>query len=90
MTRGVLRLCAFRSGRFPDSVHPVRLFSGKLINLVIFRVLCTMGLYFTGSVRLLEKSAGKPVEAIKGVPYKNLTIGVPKEKWTNERRYTNS
>lgn len=40
---------------------------------------------FTNSVRLLEKDA-KPVEAIKGVSYKNLTIGVPKEKWQNEKR----
>lgn len=41
---------------------------------------------FSGSLRLFNKD-GKPVEAIKGVPYKNLTIGVPKEKWTNEKRY---
>uniref|UniRef100_U5ESM1 NAD(P) transhydrogenase, mitochondrial n=1 Tax=Corethrella appendiculata TaxID=1370023 RepID=U5ESM1_9DIPT len=40
---------------------------------------------FTGSVRLIQKD-GKPVQAVKGIPYKNLTIGVPKEKWTNERR----
>lgn len=40
---------------------------------------------FSKSVKLLQKD-GKPVEAIKGVPYKNLTIGVPKEKWANERR----
>ena len=40
---------------------------------------------FSGSVKLLSKD-GKPVEAIKGIPYKNLTIGVPKEKWVNEKR----
>lgn len=40
---------------------------------------------FSGSVKLLNKD-GKPVEAIKGIPYKNLTIGVPKEKWVNEKR----
>lgn len=40
---------------------------------------------FSGTVKLL-KSDGKPVEAIKGIPYKNLTIGVPKEKWVNEKR----
>jgi NAD(P) transhydrogenase len=40
---------------------------------------------FSKSVKLLQKD-GKPVEAIKGVPYKNLTIGVPKEKWANEKR----
>jgi NAD(P) transhydrogenase len=40
---------------------------------------------FSGSVKILQKD-GKPVEAIKGIAYKNLTIGVPKEKWTNERR----
>lgn len=39
---------------------------------------------FSGS-RILQKD-GKPVEAIKGIEYTNLTIGVPKEKWTNERR----
>jgi len=40
---------------------------------------------FSGSVKLFNKD-GKPVEAIKGIPYKNLTIGVPKEKWINEKR----
>lgn len=40
---------------------------------------------FSGSYKLLNKD-GKPVEVIKGIPYKNLTIGVPKEKWLNERR----
>lgn len=39
---------------------------------------------FSGS-KLLCKD-GKPVEAVKGIPYKNLTIGVPKEKWANEKR----
>ena len=36
--------------------------------------------------RPLRKDA-KPAEPIKGIPYKNLSIGVPKEIWTNERRY---
>ncbi|XP_055678422.1 NAD(P) transhydrogenase, mitochondrial-like [Lutzomyia longipalpis] len=40
---------------------------------------------FSGSVKLLQKD-GKPVEAIKGIEYKNLTIGCPKERWNNERR----
>ncbi|XP_055377553.1 NAD(P) transhydrogenase, mitochondrial-like [Condylostylus longicornis] len=40
---------------------------------------------FSGSVKILQKD-GKPVEAVKGIPYKNLVIGVPKERWTNERR----
>lgn len=40
---------------------------------------------FSGSYKLLSKD-GKPLEAVKGVPYKNLTIGVPKEKWLNEKR----
>lgn len=40
---------------------------------------------FSGSVKLLQKD-GKPVEAVKGIPYKNLTIGIPKERWQNERR----
>lgn len=35
--------------------------------------------------RPLRKDA-KPAEPIKGIPYKNLSIGVPKEVWTNERR----
>jgi len=33
----------------------------------------------------LHKDA-KPVESVKGIPYKNLSIGVPKEIWANERR----
>lgn len=41
---------------------------------------------FTNSLRVLEKEASKPAQAIKGVSYKNLTIGVPKEKWLNEKR----
>jgi H+-translocating NAD(P) transhydrogenase len=40
---------------------------------------------FSNSVKLLQTN-GKPVEAVKGVAYKNLTIGVPKEKWANEKR----
>ncbi|GAB0093708.1 NAD(P) transhydrogenase, mitochondrial [Sergentomyia squamirostris] len=40
---------------------------------------------FSGSVKLLQKD-GKPVEAIRGIAYKNLTIGCPKERWNNERR----
>lgn len=34
--------------------------------------------------RLCE--AAKPAEPIPGIPYKNITIGVPKEVWQNERR----
>jgi len=33
----------------------------------------------------LHKDA-KSAEPIKGIPYKNLSIGVPKEIWKNERR----
>lgn len=40
---------------------------------------------FSGTVKLL-RADGKPLEAIKGIPYKNITIGVPKEKWVNEKR----
>lgn len=37
------------------------------------------------TARLFQKDA-KPAAVIKGVPYNNLKIGVPKEKWVNERR----
>ena len=37
------------------------------------------------NARPLRKDA-KPAEPIKGIPYKNLSIGIPKEIWTNERR----
>lgn len=40
---------------------------------------------FSGSAKRFQKD-GKPVEVVKGIPYKNLTIGVPKERWQNERR----
>ncbi|XP_050068389.1 NAD(P) transhydrogenase, mitochondrial-like [Anopheles maculipalpis] len=40
---------------------------------------------FSGSVKLLQKD-GKPATAVKGVPYQNLVIGVPKERWANEKR----
>lgn len=40
---------------------------------------------FSRSVKVFNKD-GKPVEAVKGIPYKNLTIGVPKERWVNEKR----
>lgn len=43
-------------------------------------------MHFTGSVKLLQKD-GKPATAVTGIPYKNLVIGVPKERWVNERRY---
>ncbi|XP_045102962.1 NAD(P) transhydrogenase, mitochondrial-like [Portunus trituberculatus] len=32
------------------------------------------------------QDAAKPAEPIPGIPYKNITIGVPKEIWQNERR----
>lgn len=41
---------------------------------------------FSGNVKLQQKD-GKPAEILKGIEYKNLTIGVPKEKWANERRF---
>lgn len=40
---------------------------------------------FSGSVKLLQKD-GKPATAVTGIPYTNLVIGVPKERWVNERR----
>lgn len=39
------------------------------------------------SRRLLQKEAAKVEKKIAGIPYKQLTIGVPKEVWKNERRY---
>ncbi|KAI4466457.1 nad(p) transhydrogenase [Holotrichia oblita] len=38
------------------------------------------------SRRLLQKEAAKVEKKIAGIPYKQLTIGVPKEVWKNERR----
>lgn len=35
-----------------------------------------------GTTFLNEKAANK----VQGVPYKDLKIGVAKEKWTNEKR----
>lgn len=40
----------------------------------------------SGSVKLLQKD-GKPATAATGIPYKNIVIGVPKERWVNERRW---
>lgn len=37
------------------------------------------------SACLCEKNA-KPIESIKGIPYKKLKIGVGKEKWMDEKR----
>lgn len=36
------------------------------------------------------QDAAKPAEPIPGIPYKNITIGVPKEIWQNERRLDGS
>lgn len=36
------------------------------------------------------QDAAKPTEPIPGIPYKNMTIGVPKEIWKNERRLDGS
>lgn len=36
------------------------------------------------------QDAAKPAEPIPGIPYKNMTIGVPKEIWQNERRLDGS
>ena len=33
-----------------------------------------------------EKSAGAAEEKLVGIPYSKLSIGVPKESWTGERR----
>lgn len=63
----------------------LRLCSHQRENLLKLREPLNSTRLFSGTVKLLQKD-GKPVEAIKGVPYKNLTIGVPKERWQNERR----
>lgn len=41
---------------------------------------------FSSTSKLLEKVATPP-PPVKGIPYKNITIGVPKEIWQNEKRY---
>ncbi|XP_017768736.1 PREDICTED: NAD(P) transhydrogenase, mitochondrial-like [Nicrophorus vespilloides] len=38
------------------------------------------------SRRLLQKDTQHSAKEIKGIPYKDITIGVPKEIWKNERR----
>jgi NAD(P) transhydrogenase len=45
---------------------------------------CSRGL--RTSVGQLYQQAEKKAETIAGIPYKNLSIGVPKELFTNERR----
>lgn len=40
---------------------------------------------FSTTIKLFQAD-GKPVEAVNGVAYKDLTIGVPKERWLNEKR----
>lgn len=63
----------------------LRLCAHQKVNFVKFGEPLTPIRLFSGSVKLLQKD-GKPVEVVKGIPYKNLTIGVPKERWQNERR----
>lgn len=45
---------------------------------------CSRGLKTTG--RQFCQKAEKELSQVKGIPYKNLTIGVPKELFPNERR----
>ena len=40
---------------------------------------------FSATIKLLQAD-NKPVEVVNGVPYSQLTIGVPKERWLNEKR----
>ncbi|XP_055532528.1 NAD(P) transhydrogenase, mitochondrial-like [Wyeomyia smithii] len=40
---------------------------------------------FSYSVRVTQKDS-KTASAAVGIPYKNLIVGVPKERWINERR----
>ncbi|XP_055623090.1 NAD(P) transhydrogenase, mitochondrial-like [Toxorhynchites rutilus septentrionalis] len=40
---------------------------------------------FSGNARYLQKD-GKPAAVATGIPYEKLFIGVPKERWANERR----
>lgn len=63
----------------------LRLCSHQRENLLRLREPISNTRLFTGSVKLLQKD-GQPLEAVKGIPYKNLIIGVPKERWQNERR----
>lgn len=63
----------------------LRLCAHQKATLVKFGEPLTPIRFFSGSAKLLQKD-GKPVEVIKGIPYKNLTIGVPKERWQGERR----
>lgn len=42
---------------------------------------------FPADTAYLNEKSTKTSDKISGIPYKNLKIGVAKEKWTNEKRF---
>lgn len=80
MIRGVQQICSAQ-----------KLETQFKLNLKIYNASIKNSKWFSTQVsrRLCQKAetkSEKVVPAVKGIPYKQLTIGVPKEKWQNERR----
>lgn len=77
MTRGILRISFSQRG---STVQNWRLYYSKAKNLT-----CGGKRSFSTSNCLRKEKIQQ--EPISGIPYKNLTVGVPKEVWKNEKRY---
>lgn len=92
MARGILRLCSYHKSDPIQKlqVQSQRWFSSEYNFFSMSSFDCdkknsVFPNVTLGSSSLFEKSA-KPSESIKGIPYKQLKIGVGKEKWTDEKR----
>lgn len=81
MSGGVLHLCN-------SSKLGVQFVSLNTINKKILHVSNSSTRWLsTYSRRLLQKQADTSIKPeIKGIPYKQIKIGVPKETWQNEKR----
>lgn len=89
MARGILRLCSYRNHKL--QLNSQRWFSSEWLCIKIKWNLPQVwanekkiGLIVESSA-VCEKNA-KPSESIQGIPYKQLKIGVGKEKWIDEKR----
>lgn len=51
------------------------------------RGLCTSLTWFQRAAPAVSSLGPKTTKGVQAIPYSKLTIGVPKESWTNERRF---
>lgn len=94
MSKGVLQFCSCSKHNVQFTLINSKIGQPKEIFTLKFKTIYVntqkRWLSTNGSRRLLQKETPKETtkkeSTVQGIPYSNLTIGVPKETWQNERR----